>query len=567
VASARGLGYHSRMIIRALVLVSLAACAGATPASDTFVNQPGGGSGSGSGSGGSGGTASGGDATFDSGPTDVPGLLFEPIALGLPGMPMVTAKKKMPLEGHRAALEKAKDPVVKQAEAAIIATLLYVQSKTQTGDDQKKTLTDARQVLRDTATAVGDKMVDDNTLRMLGSYEIALEDYPSAEKAWGDLVAKAPKDKEEEYNRAWWVYSLLKQFKTADAVAALGSDPITEKQPEFAYVAAWAKYRGGDLPGAWQAIVTALKGWPSIGMRDELQRDVLLFAANTGTPFAAAMKDIEPLLGKGDKAADYKLYTELGFKSYLHAGRWADAIAALDKAVDATGSKVPVEDVPRLRYEQADYSIRLDDPDAVAKYAQQSLAAVAACGGACNAKDTTPIVEAIAGIGRLLGVLYVNDNDPRYYAPAIAIYNAVVPMLAANQPLQESTARDKATLDQWKLKLKPNQGKHDKAAISLLLLRHNPEVEGCYEQFLTSNPKLGGTLTLRLEADQTGVIKGASTEPKAGMADLAAVAGCVGDHARGWKLPTHGAPGVTRITLSYALAPKGQAAGSSPAKP
>jgi hypothetical protein len=541
------------MMIRPLLLASLAslaACAGATPASDKFVNQPGGGSG-----GGGAGKATGGDATFDVGPTDIKGVLFQPEALGEPGMPMVTAKKKLSLDKHRAELTKAKDPVVKQAEAEIIATMLYEQSKTQTGDALKKTLTDARQVLRDTAADVGPDKVDDSLLRMLGTYEVKLEDWAAAEKAWGDLVAKAPKDKEEPSNRAWWVYTLLKQFKTQDAVAALGSEPLTEKQAEFAYVEAWTSFRSGNMSAAYQAIIVALKGWGDNAGAKEVENEALRFAARSGVPMQAALKDLEPLIAKGAKDLDYKLYAELGLKSYQYAGRWADGIAAIDKALNC-GAKVPAEDVPKLRYEQSDYAIRLDDPDAVAKYATAALQGVNACGAGCPTAGNQELVKYIAGTARLLGVLFANDNDPRYYAPAVAIYNAVVPMMTFSQKDQEDTARDKATVDQWKAKLKPTDGKHDKGAIGVLLSRHNQEVQACYEQVLSGNPKLGGTLTVRLEADQTGAIKGASTEPKGGVANLAAVASCVADHARGWKLPTHGAPGITRISLSFALAPK-----------
>ena len=541
------------MLIRTLLLASLVACAGATPSSDKFVNQPGSGSGSGSAASSK---PTSGDATIDAGSTDIRGVVFEPTALGLPGMPMVSAKHKMSIEKHRAELAKAKDPVVKQAEAEIIATMIYEQGKGQTGQQQKDTYTQARQVLKDTADAVGPDKLDDSLLLMLGSFDIPLEDYAAADADWGNLVNKAPKDKNEPSNRAWWVYSLLKEFKNQDAVNALGSEPITDKQPEFAYVAAWAKFRTNDMPGAWQAIVTALKGWGNNPGRDELQKEVVRFAGRTGTPMDAALKELVPLLAKASPADQYKLYSELGLGAYQFAGRWADAIAMLDKAVSTAGTKVPLDDVPKLRYEQADFATRLDTPDTVANYAKQALEAVNTCGGACPQSDSQKLIELIYGTGRLLGVLYANDNDPRYYDPAIAIYNAVVPMMAFKQPEQEAAAREKATLDQWKLKLKPNMGKHDKDAITALLSRRNQEVQACYEQVLTGNPKLGGTLVVRLEADQTGAITGASTEPKAGMADLAAVAGCVGDRARAWKLPTHGAPGVTRITLNYALAPR-----------
>jgi hypothetical protein len=50
-------------------------------------------------------------------------------------------------------------------------------------------------------------------------------------------------------------------------------------------------------------------------------------------------------------------------------------------------------------------------------------------------------------------------------------------------------------------------------------------------------------------------VKGASTDPKAGLADMAAVAGCVAEHAKTWKLPKRGVPGMTRIKATYSFGP------------
>jgi hypothetical protein len=91
---------------------------------------------------------------------------------------------------------------------------------------------------------------------------------------------------------------------------------------------------------------------------------------------------------------------------------------------------------------------------------------------------------------------------------------------------------------------------------ALLGRRDNNEIAGCYELGLGGNPKLSGTLTLELESDATGKIKGAATEPKAGQADMAAVAGCVAEHAKLWRLPARGMPGTTRVKLTYQLALK-----------
>src|SRR5450432_2042055 len=112
-----------------------------------------------------------GDVMFEVPSIEIKGIQFEPEALGRPGMPLVEAKKKITVEKQRAVLASTKDPLLKEAQAAILATLLYQKSKDAKGDEQTALIKEARQVLRDAAQVSGDK-VDDVTLRLLGSYEL-----------------------------------------------------------------------------------------------------------------------------------------------------------------------------------------------------------------------------------------------------------------------------------------------------------------------------------------------------------------------------------------------------------
>src|SRR5690349_4870803 len=107
--------YTSRMAKSlAFVLAGLVACGGAPKGAE-------GPSGSGGGSG-TNKPAGPGDVSFEiTPPIEVKGLVFEPEALGRPGMPLVAAKKKLTLDKQRALLEKTKDPVLKQAHAAVLA--------------------------------------------------------------------------------------------------------------------------------------------------------------------------------------------------------------------------------------------------------------------------------------------------------------------------------------------------------------------------------------------------------------------------------------------------------------
>jgi len=499
-----------------------------------------------------------GDVSFELPVTEIKGLLFEPDAISRPGMPLFSGKRATTLEKQRVLVQGTKDPVQKQAQAAILATLLYGESKTNKANE-KALLTEARQVLRDVVQQAGAKVVEEDTLWLLGSYELAFDDYAAAEKAWQAMLDKDPKNKnipfskDVQFNPAWLAYAQLKQFKNAEALALVSSYKIDETQPELAYVAAFAKWRTGDFPGAWQAMLAAAKGWDPKVNRDAFDHDLLLLASRAGIPVDQAVVPLTTILGK-TTLAQYELIAKLGIAGFGGAGRWADGVAALDKAVAVAGAAVPVNHVPVIRYQQADFLVRLDTPEVAVKYARQALDAFGPCGTKCSPKDKADSAQTIYQMGRMFHILYATANDHRYYQPAHDLYDMTIPLLAP--AMQTQAQKDAAILETTLKNTKAGTGTHDKGALGALLGRHNAEIQACYEAGLGANPKLGGTLTLTLESDASGVIKGLSTEPKAGLTDLAAVAGCAADHAKQWKLPKRGMAGSTRIKVSYTLATK-----------
>ncbi|MEO8841325.1 MAG: AgmX/PglI C-terminal domain-containing protein [Kofleriaceae bacterium] len=496
-----------------------------------------------------------GDVSFEVPGIEIKGLVFEPEALGRPGMPLVDSKQKTTIERQRTVFTKTKDPVQKEAQAAILATLLYRKSKDAPAEEQTKLLTEARQALRDAAAVSGDK-TDEVTLRLLGSYELILEDYAAAEKAWGQLVASAPKDKEALSNRAWWAYSLLKEFKNREALDAVKDQPLTDKTPELAYVTAWAKWRTGDNTGAWQAIVTTAKGWGTTANKEVVDRDVLMLAGRAGGSLNETVATLSPIYGK-TKDNQYEMLAKLGLQAYQFAGRWQEGVQAIDKAIEVEGDKVPVNDKPVLRYTQADYTVRLDDPATATKFAKLAIDALPACGAKCSDKDKENVVESVYIMGRLFHILYATAHDDRYFEPATDLYNMSIPLITMNDSVRTEATKDQANLAATFKGMKAGYGTHDAAAIGALLKRHNQEVQACYEQALSANPKLTGTLKVNLEADNTGAIKGVSTDPKGGLQDLAMVASCTAERAKHWTLPKRangtGTPSITRIKLGYAL--------------
>jgi hypothetical protein len=435
--------------------------------------------------------------------------------------------------------------------------MIYRKAKDLKGDEQAAMLKDARQALIDSESGLKptDKP-DEITLRLIGTYDVWLgDDFASAEKNWGELVVDAPKDKEVLTFRIWWAYSLLKEFKNAEALDAVKDLQIDPKNPELDYVIAWAKWRTGDNAGAWQALVMADKNWS--GPKDLIDRDMMVFAGRTGVSFTDATA---VLVDGRTKADQYANLAKLGLEGYQFAGRWTDGVAAVEKAFTTAGTLVPVNDIPVLRYSEADYTVRLDDPVAAAAYGKQAVEALPPCGQKCSDKDKENIVESVYVMGKLFHILYATAHDDRYYQPAHDLYLLTVPLITMNPTLQQDAVKNQSYLEGSFKTMKAGQGKYDPSAIGALLGRHNQEVQACYERSLASNPKLTGTLVLNLDVDQTGAVKGASTQPNAGAQDMAAVAGCVGDRAKGWKLPARangkGAPGSTRIKITYNAALK-----------
>jgi tetratricopeptide (TPR) repeat protein len=479
-------------------------------------------------------------------------VVFEPFAFdrNRPGMPLVDPKVKVTLAQQRTKFSRTRDPVDKQAQAMVLATMLWREAKTADKPKEKELWTEARQALRD-AAAVAGKDIDEDMLRMLASYELLFDDYVAAEKAWEQLIVKDPKHEELPVRKAWWAYSLLKQGKNAEALKIVAAEPLAPTQPDLAYVTAWAKWRTGDGAGAWEAILTAAKGWTNAATKDDVEFDVLQMAGRTKSPFAQAMPRLFDVLSAKQPAQQFQLLVKLGTTVYRNVGRWTEGTAAIEEALKVYGAQVGPIDRARLRIVQAEYQVRFDTPDVATKYAKQAIEALG-CNPPCAEKDKQDVIARVSSIARLFHLLYATANDIRYYQPANDLYVLVVP-LVADPKRQAETKQYAETLQRTLKNTKVGTGTHSKDAVRVIVEIHQEEVLGCYEATLVTSPKISGTLVVNLESDQTGAIKGVSTEPKAGQADMAAVAGCVAEHARKWSLPKRGTAGATRVKATFEL--------------
>jgi hypothetical protein len=561
-----------RLSVLLVTLVALGACAGTQPEEANPSTAPGPAAAPVK-------RVTSGDVAFEIDRQDIKGELHEPDpAIGRPGTPLVDSKQKTTKDRQRALIQSAKDPVAKQAQAAILATILYREARADKAKE-RASLIEARDVLKGVADAVGDKAIDEITLRLLASYDLLIagmaesekersENYEAAEKAWQALLAmveKDPKNKDVADVRTGLAYTQLRRFRNAEALATVGTDKPDDKQPELAYVTAWAKLRTGDGAGAWQAIAAAAQGFVNVS-RDDLEREVLFFAGRTDAPLDQVVAAIGALAKARAAVAkqpqlqartQYELIAKLGLNSYALAARWADAIAALDKAVATGSDALTPGNLAVIRYSQADFAVRLDAPDAAAKFAKQAIDAYKGCDDKCNAKEQAEMLKNVYFLARLFHSLYATANDHSYYQPAHDLYDAVIaPKSGLDAANQAQAQGDLKKLETTLKNMKVGTGTHDKGALGALLPRHDLEAQACYEAALGTNPRLAGNVVVNLEADASGAIKGVSTEPKAGAADLSAVAGCIANRVKQWKLPKRGMPGTTRIKMTFGLSVK-----------
>jgi hypothetical protein len=500
-------------------------------------------------------TQAAGDETLALDDVKIKGALFEPIALDTYGVSGAGAKKAITLDAQRKQFAAEKDPLKKQAYATILATMLYKDAG-QTAANADADYGEAAKALGDAVTAANNK-ADELTLELWARYSMLAKDYASADKAWETLVTQYPKNKEVDVSRAWWVYTRHKQFRNADAATLLQGAAI-DKTPELGYVAAWTKWRTGDPTGAWEAMKQVAKQWNSQAAQKVnpdrmpvILKETLRLGARTGADLKDVAAVMASLTGK-QPGEVYDMWKQISAAMH-YAGRWQDAISADEQALQAGGSKTPPNEAIAIEIEEMQFYLRLDAPDAAAKEATLAINAVPNCGSACSPQDAENVYDEVGNIAAYLHSIYAASNDSRYYQPAHDLYQLAVPKItdpARKQTLGNYMGRLEATHNL----MKPHTGRLGKDNVKNIVAQHDQEVQACYEtQLAASGSKLTGTVALTLDIQQDGGVRGATTDPKAGMADVSAVAGCLVNAAKAWKFPARGSAGSTRATVKYVL--------------
>jgi hypothetical protein len=536
---------------RLVMLVSIAVLAGC-PSTKQEGTGPGGGKGDGPGA-----DSKDDELTFDA--LELRGTYFNPEGLDRPNMLLAATPKKVTLDKQRAAYKKAK-PETKADEALVLATLLYQASQKET-DDAKRLplLEEARKALADAEPGAEAGKAKATVAHNLAALSYELGDMAGAADALQRAIEAAPDDPVAAERRGYLAYYRVRAGQNAEAAAAVKGLTPSKDAPEIAYAIAWAAWRTGDLPTARAGILAATQGWRSKGYLPALKRDVLVFSARAGmsaddaqalaTAFAEHIKDQPHLKNKNNAILETLVFMHQSFK---FSGRIAESILLVDR-IFALEQELAKADVHKLRLEQADAAKKLGRSTEMVAYAKQAADALAACGAECGAKDHEEAGKLIFGMARFSNYLYTTSQDARWYQAGKQLYDLYLAIPGITDAT--NVKAEAATLETAYTKAKKNAGTHDKNAIQLVLDGYASQVLGCYDLELQQDAKLGGSLTLKLEVSDKGVVTGASSEPGAGEEGVAAVARCAVDAARGWVFPARTRAGVTRIAVAYTLQP------------
>jgi hypothetical protein len=478
----------------------------------------------------------------------IEGIRFTPGALGYPSMHQVT-RGKTSLAAARKKL--ARRPTL--TDVQLFASLAWAEAA-RLGDsapDQAGALREeARAALEQSRAAAGDK-VDPVTLQMSATAAMWLGDAATATAIYEQLLARFPGHEGAASFRTWLASLYLQQDRLGDA-RTLVADWKPADVPELqAYVQAWVAFAARDYPLARSAIASAASRWKDPATRPGVDRDlVLILARGDGEP-TEAVAAIGAATG-GDAQARKVLVARLA-DAYKFAGAFARAAASLD--VLAEGATP--EELVVIRFQQADFHFRLNQPARAAERAIEAHGALAACGAPCAGETAEAVTGRVAKLAQFSHGVFATTQDPAHAEAARTLYTAylAIPGRADAETVQSYLKN----LEDTRANAPAGQGKHgDKLAGDLVLVRREA-LAACYEAVLVAEPALSGAIKLSIAVSSQGEVTGAATDPAGGQEGLAAVARCLDQRVRTWSFPARSLPGETRIHVPITVAPRAEA--------
>jgi len=489
-------------------------------------------------------------------PIAIKGTAFSPHAMGLPPMPAVVVKGRPKLAGQR---KKARRRNATVADVQVLAHLLWRAASDAASDTERSTVfrIEARDALRKLHAEAKGKAAA-LTVHMLAVAEATLGNDAAAIERYQELKSRFPDSEDRRTINTWLAWSMLRQGKNRSVAEMTSKWTLAEVDARAAYVMAWSDFRAGKLDSARTAIAAAASGWTDEETFPELERDLLLILARAATPAAEASEIISrvastsSLVAKSAGARKRYQWMFSASEAYRLAGRFDLAGEILDILIaDPPPGGVPPEDVVGFRFRQADYSFRLNQPEAAAKRAIAALEALPACAEKCDAAAQAGVVERVAKLANFFHTVYATSQDLRHFAAASQLYQRYVEI-----PDREDSSKYREhlkNLENTKRNADQSTGKHSHEVMLNLVMTRRESITACYEQALLTEPELEGALKIIFEISQDGEVLGGTTEPVKGAAGIAKVAGCALERVKRWRFSSRTVPGNTVLSVNFTL--------------
>jgi len=514
---------------------------------------------------------------------ELTGTIFEPAALGRPGMIRVTSKRPTTLVRQR---NKARRRNASAADVHLLVTMLWsaadklaccvvcddgkvpcgrrcldsepceakgetcactaAEGKTR-GDGARVNRQEALDALRSLYGRTAEGKSDAVTLRMFASAALWAEDWTAAEVAYKELLARFPSHSDRASFEVWLAVLHLRRGRFKDAQKLVASWKLDEIDPLAAYTLAWVRFIQREQKPARAAILRAANTWTGAGRRG-VARDLLLLLARTDTDEIEAMAAVDGLW-EGQPQKRLRLMTRLA-DEYKSAGRYARAAQVMAAIAAQTGDHAPPpQDYVEYRLRQAEFQFLLAAPGAAADLAIDAHRALGDC-AKCPAELAKKVEDRLSQFAVFFHDTYHDCLDDDYYAAAEKLYTHLMRIPGGDADARRGYLTNlKDTRD----RANPANGKHNEELLYKLAIARSEAVRACYESVLLGDRALDGSLVLRIEIDQTGAVQGAATEPAEGLEGMSSVAGCVVQEARKWTFPSRTVPGTTTMSIPYLL--------------
>ena len=479
-------------------------------------------------------------------PLELKGALFTPVALDYPELATLATLPKRTIVEQEKRAARAKG-VARANDTRDLALLLWVTPAAAPDQKEAKKLLKAQRerALGLLTGLAAEPNASEDTLAAYAGAELAVGDESKAAAAYDTLIGKFGKSGKIARYQALRDYLALK----ARAPLPFPLPESLEGAPyEAAYVAAWARLRAGDKPGAIAAITTAARAWTNVETLPGLRREVTLIYSRAGGAPADAYALLEEL-SKRD-GSEFARSADALADAYGYAGEFEAAAALREKQV----AGAPPQKLGEIRLAQSLLYYRLVRPVEAADAVLAAWASVQAAGDSVPVELREAVAKQMINFGKIFHTDFAKSHDARFATPAKKLYTAylAIPGRADAETVKSDLVPnlDSTMKTYGDAKAPASVGVLDAPVVQRYVAAFLPQVSACYEAALQGDAALAVSGKLLFAIAKDGKVTSAKLEGVAPGEAPAAVAKCVSERASAWVFPASG----TAATVTYPLA-------------